>query len=590
MTSIPRSTIDRLLYPSQSSFQYPLRLVAVFVLLAGAFLLLLNLYLWWRFHVHLPMHDTAHLLPQVQQALDHGFTSISLHDWLAMHAGAHRIAVTRLLMVLDFIYFGGQNHLIFASAWLSMLVMLLVYIAAFRRSYPAANTLLLFAIGLVLVFLSSPTQFWNVINPINSSWYVVFTASALALWLVANKPTTPAFTAIAAAYAIAAIGAFSNFAGVLAWLLLPALIALRSYRVGLLTACLSVLLVWLYLSGVALDFGSQNEAADMQQHSVSLLQQGIAIVTRTGEYLGSPLSIKQPQLANALVVFSFAPIMLGWLLLLTQRLSGKYQHNIWLELTLTMATLCLGVALATQMGREFLWQPTAERYQNVVMVYWLNICGLLLFFALRTRSRPAVWQLGAALLCVAIAGLLLVPTSDSVNRAVRDAGRVNETAVLGQLGVSDKWLNQRILNRKSRDYFTDFSAFFTRYDVAYRAVSTHHIVVDEIDAPRQCSQVKLDAQPAKWPGIFKLSGTIDDYSSKWYRQIPLASEEGEIMGAVFPVYKHKLTFTHLLLQKDSRWEGYFRWPAASSSASSRGDVYLHYRSPPFKKVACRVTF
>ncbi len=573
-----------LILPPQN---YPLRLVAVLALLTGVFLLLLNVYLWWRFHVHLPMHDTAHLLPQVQAALDHGFMSIPLGDWMTIHAGAHRIAITRLLMAADFRYFGGQNHLIFASAWLSMLVMLLLYVAAFRRSYRSAHTLLIFVIGLVLVFLSSPTLFWNLINPINSSWYVAFTASALAIWLVANKPTTLGFPAITVAYFIATIGALSNFAGVLVWLLLPALIALKSYRVGLLTALLSMLIVWLYLRGVAPDFGSQNDAADMQQRSASLLQQGVAIVTRAGEYLGSPLSIKHPQLANALVLASFAPLIIGWLILLTLRLSGRYRHDVWFELTLSMATLCLGVALATQMGREFLWQPTAERYQNVVMMYWLNVCGLLLRFALQARTRQVVWQLSAALLCVAVAALLLTPTSDSVNRAVRDSGRVKEAAVLGQLGVTDKWLNRRILNRNSRDYFSDFSAFFARYNLAYMADKTHHI---DAGAPRQCGQVDLEAVPSRWPGIYKLSGTIDDYSSKWYRRLPVATAGGEIMGAIYPVYDEKLTVTHLLLQRHSRWEGYFRWPATSQFASSERSAYLHYRSPPYQKVSCRITF
>ncbi len=565
---------------------YPLRyllwLIALFAVLAGSVLLLFNVYLWWRFHVHIPMHDTAHLLPLVEDALDQGFTSITLHDWIAMHAGVHRIAITRLLMFADFRFFAGQNHLIFASAWLSMLALLLLYAAAFRRSYREANVLLLFVVGLVLVFMNSPTQFWNIINPINSSWYVAFTASALASWLIARTPAPPTLPAIAAAYSVAAIGAFSCFAGVLVWLLLPALIAVRSIRLGILTALISVLLVWLYLSGVALDFGSQNDAADMQQLNLSLLQQGVAIVTRAGEYLGSPLSIEQPRLANLLVLFSFVPISIGWLLLLTQDLTGRYRHNVWFELTLTMASLCLGVALATQMGREFLWQPTAERYQNVVMLYWLNVCGLLLYFALQARNRAVVWQCSATVVCATIAVLLLTPTSDSVNRAVRDAGRVKETAVLGTLGVSDKWLNRRILNRESRDYFTDFSEFFARYNVVYMADKTQRL---DIVAPRRCGQIKFKVEPSKWPGIYKLSGTINDYSSKWYRQIPVATNAGEVMGALFPVYNEKLTVTHLLLQKDSRWEGYFRRPARSDR-----NVYLYYRSPPLQKISCAVTF
>ncbi len=262
---------------------YPLRLIALFTVLAGLLLLLLNLYLWWRFHVHLPMHDTAHILPLAQEALEHGVTSIVLDDWFAMHAGAHRIAITRLLMVLDFRYFSGQNHLIFASAWLSMLALLLLYAAAFRRSYREARVLWIFVVGLILVSLNSPTQFWNIINPINSSWYVVFTSSALAIWLIANKPAAPTFVTIAAAYLLATIGAFSNFAGVLVWLLLPVLIAVRSIRVGMFTALFSVLITWLYLSGVALDFGSQNDAADMPQLNVGLLQQGVATVARAND-------------------------------------------------------------------------------------------------------------------------------------------------------------------------------------------------------------------------------------------------------------------------------------------------------------------
>lgn len=578
--------------PPRRNFQdYPLRLLALLAFSAGISLLLFNLYLWWRFHVHLPMHDTAHALPLVQTALEQGFWSTTLADWLALHANGHRIAITRLLMLVDYRYFGGQNHVIFASAWASMAVMLAVYAGAFRQGYRAEGRLLLFVVGLVLVFLSSPTQFWNTVNPINGSWYVVFAASALAVWLIANKPTTPTFWIFLAAYLLAIVAAFSNFAGVIVWLLLPALIALRSTRAGLCAALLSGLFVWLYLHDVSPALVVPQDSSGWETAKTDNLEPSSSvtdslprlglIITQTLAYLGSPLSIEKPRLARFLVIISILSVALMWVTLAAQRLRGIYCHNVWLELTLTMATLCLGVAIAAQLGRVAHPEPTAERYQTIVMVYWLSVCGLALFLALQASKRIIAWQLIATTLCLVVATLLLTSSSGAINRSVRDAGRANAIEVLGQLGISEKFFNRRILNMNSRDYLSEYSAFFVRNKVAYKAASMRHI---ELETAHPCEHVKLAIKPSRWPGIHIATGTVDDHWSKWYRRIPVTTERGEIIGYLYPLYNHVLTVGHFLLQRESKWEGYFR-----AAADSARVFYLHYRSPPFAKLSCRIS-
>ena len=568
-----------------------LRLTALATLVVGVYFVLTSLYLWQQLHVHIPIKDSLHQLPLVQTVLEHGFWSTTPDDWLAPFAGAHRIAITRLLMALDYGYFGGQNHLIYASAWLSVVTLALVYVSTFRKSYRSARSLLLFVVGLTFIFLLSHTQVWNLINPINNSWYVALAASALGIYLIANKPAAPTPFCFVAAYALALVAALSNFAGVIAWLVLPLLILSRSVRAAGIAALVSTVFMTLYLHQIApdtagllqnSDFMDQVKDTGAEQATVLQywLQQGGKVFTKVCLYLGSPLSIDHPRLANVTVVSSLFIVAAGWLQLVMFRFSGQRRHNAWLELTLAMATLCLGVAIATQMGRVLFSSPTADRYQTVVMVYWLSVCGLMLFFGLQAGADKRLSPLTAALLCLCVAAILLVNAAGSVPRSVKMAEAANRTTVLGELDVVDAAIHRSLLAINKRDYFTEFSDFFRRHRVAYQAST---VQPTGFEAAEECGFISLNARPSIWPGIYFVEASIDDRWAKQQRQIPLSTIRGDRIGHLFPVYGDKVGIVALLTGEKSRWQGYFKVPEISNDT-----VYMRYRAAPFMQHSCRI--
>ncbi len=576
---------------SQRIQQHLLQLTALVTFVVGAYFLLTSLYLWQHLHVHIPIKDSLHQLPLVQAVLEHGFWSTTPGDWLAPFAGAHRITMTRLLMALDYRYFSGQNHLIYASAWLSIVTIVLVYVSTFRKSYRSARSLLLFVVGLTLIFVLSHTQIWNLINPINNSWYVALAASALGIYLIANNPAAPTPACFVAAYLLASVAALSNFAGVLAWLLLPLLILLKSVQGAAIAVLVSAVFLTLYLHEIAPDTAGLLQNSDFMDRVKDAgaeplpvlqhwLQRGAHVFTKTCLYLGSPLSIDHPRLASATVVSSLLTVAAGWLQLVALRFSGQRRHNAWLELTLTMATLCLGVAIATQMGRVLFSSPTADRYQTVVMVYWLSVCGLVLFFGLQTGVDKRLAPFVAALLCLGVSAVLLVNAAGTIPRSARVAEAANRTTVLGQLDVIDLTLHRSLLAINKRDYFTEFNDFFNRHRVAYKA---HAVQAKGFETAEDCGFVSLNARLSIWPDIYVVTGSIDDHWAIRQRQILLSTLQGDLIGHLFPAYGHEATIATLLTGKNSHWRGYFKKPGIATDT-----IYMRYRSTPFATRSCRI--
>ena len=87
-------------------------LLALAMVFTGAVFVASQWQFYWLLHPHLPVRDTWRLLPLVEQALQFGLGSIPLSEWWQTHSGAHRIAITRLLMVLDYSLLDGRNHLL----------------------------------------------------------------------------------------------------------------------------------------------------------------------------------------------------------------------------------------------------------------------------------------------------------------------------------------------------------------------------------------------------------------------------------------------------------------------------------------------
>ena len=396
--------------------------------------------LWWLFHPHLPLKDTWHVLPLVHQVLTDGWLSVSAANWLEPHASAHRVAFTRLLMALDYRWFAGQNHLLYACTGLSLGWLWLAYMRAFRGSGASGNTQCCFQAALILIFLLAPGQFFNLINPINQSWFMALALSVAALLCALRGGSL----SLGLACLIGTLAAFTNFSGALVLLLLPVAAVLadspRRRVVPVALYCLVFLAVYQHGMqsgfGVLLEYRAQHPDKFPDGLSALLLVCAQAMFLGTLKYLGSPLSTHWLWPAGALVAVSMVFLCNRLYAALTR--SGP--KNPGEMSAILVACLCAGTALATQFGRLLFDSPDALRYQTVVMLYWLSICCLAYY-----RLTPARAQAVSVLLVVAIV-LLPLQRDASGGAHALNAGLRSET--LARLGLADQSRYRAALPRK----------------------------------------------------------------------------------------------------------------------------------------------
>jgi hypothetical protein len=567
--------------------------IAVLTFTAGTFFFLLNIDMWVRYHINIPSNDAILQIPLIASALEHGVWSTNLQDWFSIHAGAHRIALIRTLMFVDYRFFAGYGYVSYAVAWLSIALLLVVYTRAFRQTYRSETALLIFSTGLALLFLSSHTQFVNLIQIVNTTWYMALGASALAIHMITKTSAPPSVFVFSVAYVLAIIAGLANFGGVIVWLLLPLVIAMRSISIGLLGALCSSALLALYLPGIASnDTSSVNPLllvetlTALEFQPLTLLEQlknrVVYIFSQTYIGLGSPTSQHHPLVANIAVSASLLLIICGWLKVLISKFFDRYRHNAWFELALVMATLCLGIVLSTYMGRIFLGNPLAPRYQTIVMVYWLSVCNMLLSFAWAANSNKPLWRLISTLCCVGVTAFLLANPDHLVHNQSAHANRLmaERMSVLSSLGIPNADVYRPLLGfgQKHGMSGTQLNKFLSRRHQVRHVANTNRLSGFQVS--RDCPDVDLKVKPSRWPGISMATGHIDNNSAVRHRQIPISNDQGSIIGYMFPANRTDLV--SMLVRRKISWEGYF------IDSEYQDIVYLHYGSSLFTRASCRI--
>lgn len=572
---------------------YTIAVIAVLTFTAGTFFFLLNIDMWVRYHINIPSNDAIVQIPLIASALEHGIWSTNLQDWFSIHAGAHRIALIRILMFVDYRFFAGYGYVSYAVAWLSIALILVVYTRAFRQTYRSETALLIFSTGLALLFLSSHTQFVNLIQIVNTTWYMALGASALAIHMITKTSAPPTVFVFSVAYVLAIIAGLTNFGGVIVWLLLPLVIAMRSMSIGLIGALCSSVLLALYLPGIASNDTSfinsslpveTLTALDLQPPTLleQLKNQVVYMFSQTYIGLGSPASQHHPLVSKIAVSASLLLIICGWLKVLTSKFFGRYRHNAWFELALVMATLCLGIVLSTYMERNLLRTPLAERYQTIVMVYWLSVCNILLGFALAVNSHKPSWRLISTLCCVGITAFLLADPGHLVHNQSAHAKRLmaERISVLRSLGIPDADVYQPLLRfgQKRGMSGEQLNTFLSKRHQVRHVANANRLSGFQVS--RDCPDVDLKVKASRWPGISMATGHIDNNSAVRHRQIPISNDQGNIIGYMFPA--NRTDVVSMLVQRKVSWEGYF------IDSAYQDIVYLHYGSSLFTRASCRI--
>tara|TARA_B110000503_G_scaffold53129_1_gene85413 strand:- start:47 stop:2008 length:1962 start_codon:yes stop_codon:yes gene_type:complete len=496
-------------------------------------------------------------------------------------------------MFVDYRFFAGYGYVSYAVAWLSIALILVVYTRAFRQTYRSETALLIFSTGLALLFLSSHTQFVNLIQIVNTTWYMALGASALAIHMITKTSAPPTVFVFSVAYVLAIIAGLTNFGGVIVWLLLPLVIAMRSMSIGLIGALCSSVLLALYLPGIASNDTSfinsslpveTLTALDLQPPTLleQLKNQVVYMFSQTYIGLGSPASQHHPLVSKIAVSASLLLIICGWLKVLTSKFFGRYRHNAWFELALVMATLCLGIVLSTYMERNLLRTPLAERYQTIVMVYWLSVCNILLGFALAVNSHKPSWRLISTLCCVGITAFLLADPGHLVHNQSAHAKRLmaERISVLRSLGIPDADVYQPLLRfgQKRGMSGEQLNTFLSKRHQVRHVANANRLSGFQVS--RDCPDVDLKVKASRWPGISMATGHIDNNSAVRHRQIPISNDQGNIIGYMFPA--NRTDVVSMLVQRKVSWEGYF------IDSAYQDIVYLHYGSSLFTRASCRI--
>ena len=554
------------------------KFLAAVCLFAGVFSLFVNWLFWARFHIDIPVEDSLKLLPTIQSFVDNGWRGVSLEEWISPHAGAHRIAVGRLLQAVEYRYLGGGNTLMYLGSWLSIGVLCFLYFNISRLAKPTSTDLSVFMLGLALIFTCSYTQTSNLIIPITALWYIGAACSAFSIYLLVFPGENLSLLRASGACLFAVIASFCVFSGVITCLLIAVLVIQHRSKHALWLPVLMLAFVLLYLQGVT--SGEElvlervtGAPADVSlwTHIEALFEGREKLFHHTVTFLSAPLSKSPTPLSYVYVLSSCLLILYGWVTLARQWVAGTTRSG--LEATtfyLAMATLFLGTAIACYLGRGFFSSPTAPRYQTTVMLYWLSIGGLLLHSlpGKQDARARAVYMVVALLIPT---GLFYEQTEFRLSSVINKSKRASETEVTTQLGFAN---------------FRDPTFAGDRYTPEYRqheAFLLQHTKLRELpgfdtdaigEQPDACESMHIRMKRAtSAPNrLRKLTLAIDGNSFQRYRRVIITGPGGN-GGYLYAQPGGPVSIADLLWG-NTKWTGYYRGSPESSPLTLDFDAVL----------------
>lgn len=553
-----------------------------------AFLLLLWLLAaWYRYHPHMPWRDTLPLLRNLMPLLNEGWSSSAALSLIEPHYTAHRVLVPRLLLLADIQFFGGRSHVLFASGALGVaLIWFSVSSLAIKRLRGDFWSCL-FALSLSAAVLFSPTHLWNFLNPICSSWPLSIGLSTAALYLLISRREHISPALLLVVYLLAALAAFSNFLGVLVWLLLPLPMIVGREKYWYLSVVGSGVFVCLYVLGINTDaeiaisiaggHPDNNEILAYASHvrEMVALNGPLAIVSKSVLALGAPLSLGSPALASSLVLLSFLLPFSFFLRAAYRWWQRRDRLSQWAELCLLGCALCMGAALSTYIGRvmpypDVIHGASPERYQSYVLSYWVFCLGLLLDYAVSSQKSFAKWLPALAIGVAAV--IAFAPRPDYLEEEIRSA---EHAAMLYSVGESNS-LHIDLPDTGllyTPEYALGFKAFFDRRSLAYQIdppsppagvlSPCEDLGLRLIDGVSNSALTAILKNP---DSLVSIAVELDSWRAVVTRDIVVYSQ-GRALARLSPVQRRSYTPLDLLNPDATRWLGGYM-----GKSVSRGSV------------------
>jgi len=551
--------------------------LACAVLPLGILLLLASVAVWFRYRLQIPFLDTALLLPLVSSGIHEGWASISPHEWLAPISGnTHRIVVTRILMLLDYQFLDGRNYALYLSAWLGIALLVFVYTKAAGLQASRDRVGGCLVIGLALIYLCGPPQYLNLVNPVNASWFVAFACSAASALLVIANGRRPGYAWLLPACLLAAVAALSNFAGVVACMLLAVVALHQRSRSGVLFALFAVVLAYVFFAGfewsqpAVSGTGAVEKVRGAGYRAAARLATQLGspaawpgllhdIATSVGLQLGTPLSVTHPLTASLAVLCSVLAIGWWWLLLFARWCSGREPGPRSEEFCLAMAAISLGVSCAIPLARIAFTDPLSVRYQTITAVYWLSVSCLLVFRARGLDHRPKLGNALVLLACIPLLPVLVAVKSGLESPASYLSNQASATQILGRLGVFSNGDRGREWLLRNDPYLAGRQDFLGAYGFRPLESTLDSVPVDQA----ACTGFWLDAVASDWPGVQEIRLRPAGISrNPFLDRVEVRGRDGE-PGQLF-AESPKVGALRSVFFDRRTWRGYYRGDVATS--------------------------
>lgn len=310
---------------------------------------------------------------------------VSLFEIFSLHGGAHRLAIPKLLFLVDYGIFAGSNLFLMFIGVLTQLSMVYLFWQWAREEVSLLDESRLLLVALCCLLMFNATQLENFLYTFDVQWFITVAAAAWALrcWILSfggNGSLRSArimYGMMGCVWALVSL--FSSFSGVCVWLLLPLLVVIyqRRWISFALAALLVMVIVVSYTQG---SFGGTTKWIGIQGEVtlVSLFHFVFALMALWMKwiflYLGSPLGREFPLLAAVFVMVSFGFLGCQSIRILRSGTDEFSSFQIW---CLFVAMFAVAVGLVTGWGRmHFVNTADEDRYQSVVALYWLGVFSL----------------------------------------------------------------------------------------------------------------------------------------------------------------------------------------------------------------------
>lgn len=521
---------------------------------------------WSRWHAHLPWRDLFVILDDLKPILAGESIWRSSEFLFDAHYAAHRITIPRILVYLDLAVFRGQSHVLYAAGWSALLLIFCLYACMAREFFRESKALAWFSCGLIGIILFSPAHSWNLINAINTSWHISYALGVSAFYLLIRTSEAPRAHTWLLAYGLATLAAFTNFAGVIVWLLLPVL-AVRSSRTALILAVsCSVLMTLIYLNGIISDAeiaaswnaGNPDVAAKIQQTGKEALDnQSVAqIFTRTARVLSWPFSNTHPTQGIVLFASSLLILTVGWIQFFKAAIAGR-RLDRWTEWCLMLATLSLGVGIAIQMGRmieqpNHAHGPSYERYNTIVAMYWTGVFSVL---AGALPRFPILLRLATMLSMLLIVYHLVAPSGRYLEQEINSAEAAARLFVAGETPTLKEKIDSRMLRFKP-EYVYTFEPIFESRSIAYRAPLN---LPDGQDIMPDCDLGSFNIAPYRdeRTEVEQVHFTFNYLGSMLVRDVVI-SRNGLLLSRLIPVHQGDYSPRQLVVPGFNHWSGHIK--------------------------------